>query len=562
MKNILRKIIIFFCLQLLHTVTLFAQWNSNKTINNEVATEIGRQESAVMCSDGAGGAIIAWYDSRGWTYNTLHDVFVQRINSNGVVQWATDGISLNVLTNGYGDIDIAADGNGGAVIAFISGSGSTLLILAQRVDGNGNSLWNSGNPVTVCNAVEAQFHPRVVNAGNSTFVITWQDERAGTNVDDIYAQKYDLNGLAQWAANGVLVNAALSYQEDPEIVSIGSGEVIVTWSDFRSGSNYDVYAQKLNAAGVRQWVGTDGLLSGKIISNATANQRYPKICTDANNGAIISWQDFRNGGTNATDIYAQRINTSGAVQWTPNGELLCNRTTVQEIQNIIFTNDGAVVSWIDYPTGTYDYDLYAQKVDLNGGVKWATNGVVVCNAPDIQSSIQSAADGSNGAIFTWIDRRDGIVIRNTLYAQRINSIGQPVWTLNGVVVSNNSLYSRNNPRIISDGCTTIFVWEDSRNTGSALTDFDIYATAFDCNGNVVGSSSQISWIGTISTDWTNTGNWSTGKVPTSNDDVLIPSGTSFSPVINDGILGFCKSIQFNSGASIIVATGGNLKVGL
>ncbi len=560
MKNLqgLIAAFIFFHFFPLH---LSAQWNADKAVNNPVAVFQGRQEYSFSCGDGAGGAIVAWYDNRGVNGNALYNVYMQRINANGQTQWAAGGISLAVLTSGIGDADIVEDGSGGAVVTFISGSGSSLLILAQRVDANGNILWNSGNPVTVCSAQEAQYHPRIANTGDG-FVIVWQDERAGTMADDLYAQKYNSAGVAQWAVNGVVVNAALNNQEGPEIVSIGNGEVIITWDDYRNGTNYDVYAQKLNSAGVRQWTGLDALLSGRIISTAAANQRFPKICTDGVDGAIISWQDFRNGAVNSTDIYAQRIGAAGVVKWATNGVLLSGAPDIQEISDIAFTGNGAVVAWLHYPTtGSYDsYDLWAQKVDTTGNISWAANGVTVCAAADLQNLIKTAADGNGGAFFTWIDRRNGNISNQHIYAQRINSNGLAAWTANGVAVSNSATGSRYNPSLVTSGCSAIFIWEDTRNSCCSVTDVDIYATAFDCDGNIIGSSTGITWTGAISTNWMTPGNWSSNAAPTINDNVTIPSGTLFSPVINNGVLAVCKTIHISANANVTVLTGGDLKV--
>ncbi len=54
-----------------------------------------------------------------------------------------------------------------------------------------------------------------------------------------------------------------------------------------------------------------------VISMAENNQWNPKIVSDGANGAIITWEDLRNGMK--SDIYAQRIDASGAVQWTVDG---------------------------------------------------------------------------------------------------------------------------------------------------------------------------------------------------------------------------------------------------
>ena len=69
------------------------------------------------------------------------------------------------------------------------------------------------------------------------------------------------------------------------------------------------------------------------------------------------------------------------------------------------------------------------------------------------------------------------------------------------------------------------------------------------------------WVGTISSAWTNTGNWSTGKVPIATDSVVIASGTPFPPIISSGVTGTCKSILVKSGATVTIALGGALKVG-
>ena len=75
-----------------------------------------------------------------------------------------------------------------------------------------------------------------------------------------------------------------------------------------------------------------------------------------------------------------------------------------------------------------------------------------------------------------------------------------------------------------------------------------------------GAGSQ--WLGVTSTAWMTASNWSKGLVPTTSDEVTIPAGTPFSPLIGNGIIGNCKSIKILPGAIVrLSATGGNLKVG-
>ena len=56
--------------------------------------------------------------------------------------------------------------------------------------------------------------------------------------------------LFAWpTVNGVALCTAANSQYNSTIVTDGSGEAIITWADFRSGSNTDIYAQKVNSNG-------------------------------------------------------------------------------------------------------------------------------------------------------------------------------------------------------------------------------------------------------------------------------------------------------------------------
>jgi len=77
---------------------------------------------------------------------------------------------------------------------------------------------------------------------------------------------------------------------------------------------------------------------------AAGDQRNPKLSSDGANGAIITWYDFRNGSTN-TDIYSQRIDSSGIIQWTSSGVPICAATGNQQKAAIISDGgDGAIIA--------------------------------------------------------------------------------------------------------------------------------------------------------------------------------------------------------------------------
>ena len=218
------------------------------------------------------------------------------------------------------------------------------------------------------------------------------------------------SGVVQWTANGVALCRAAWQQNSPMIVSDGAGGAIVTWYDYR-GSNYDIYAQRVNASGTVQWAA-----DGVALCTATGDQQYPMIISDGAGGAIVTWQDRRSG---IDDIYAQRVDASGAVQWTIDGVPLCASTGNQQHPTIAADGaGGAIVTW--WANGD---DIYAQRMNASGAVQWADNGVAVCAATGFREYPQIAAADAGGAYVTWMDSRNGF---NDIYAQRVDAAGHTV----------------------------------------------------------------------------------------------------------------------------------------
>jgi hypothetical protein len=133
-------------------------------------------------------------------------------------------------------------------------------------------------------------------------IVTWQDHRSGNF--DIYAQRVSAAGVPQWTADGLKLCAAAGEQDHPMIAADGVGGAVVTWYDYRSGSNFDIYAQRIGDTGAVKWA-TDGV----ALCTAASGQYYPMIASDGAGGAIVTWQDLR--GVANYDIYAQRVEHYG-----------------------------------------------------------------------------------------------------------------------------------------------------------------------------------------------------------------------------------------------------------
>jgi hypothetical protein len=414
----------------------------------------GTQDFPQICSDGAGGAIIAWADSRGANY----DIYAQRINSNGDIQWSTNGRTICTASNIQYSPQICSDDAGGAIIVWDDWRGADLDIYAQRVNSVGDTQWIS-NGEAISTASQAQYDPKICSNGTGGAIIAWEDERGGVAASDIYAQLIYSKGDVQWANNGTIISAESQHQQDLQICSDGAGGAIITWEDER-GTDFDIYAQRINSTGGVEWT-----TNGRAISIASSPQHDPQICSDGVGGAIITWTDERS--LLDLDIYAQRINSAGTVEWTTNGRAICTESSNQFNPQIISDgNGGAIITWQDERGA--DYDIYAQRVSSTGSIQWILDGIEVCTAVDNQAYPNIITDGSNGAIITWQDSRGS---SDDIYAQRVNSAGNIQWDTNGSAICTKT-HTQHEPQACIDGTGgAIITWADYR-TGS---NWDIYA---------------------------------------------------------------------------------------
>jgi predicted outer membrane repeat protein len=73
-----------------------------------------------------------------------------------------------------------------------------------------------------------------------------------------------------------------------------------------------------------------------------------------------------------------------------------------------------------------------------------------------------------------------------------------------------------------------------------------------------GGSIVTTWLGGTSSNWGTASNWSTGTVPTICNDVIVNSGTPFSPIINGTF--YCRKLIVNAGVTLNELTGSNLHI--
>lgn len=466
-----------FIIQLFISCFTFGQWNTNSAINTPVCIANKSQSNAHSVPDTKNGAIIAWDDNRNILIGSS-DIYAQRLKNNGFGKWTTNGVAI--CTNTYTQKSVAITGSGidgSSIITWEDNRDGNFDIYAQKIDSSGNVLWTTDG-IAVCNKTTKQINPKIIsdNAGGAIIVwedsvnfywdvyaqrissagtllwasagvavcsapniqinpkididnlggaiITWQDKRNNTDYD-IYAQRLSSSGTMLWAANGVVVCNSNGVQNNPRIEPDGSSGALISWIDKRVGTEYDIYAQRINSTGIAQWAS-----NGVAVSTATNNQTAQDMKYLGSNGVLITWKDDRSG---TFAIYAQQLDLSGIPQLTANGVLMSSPTSIKSINpNVIGDGfGGSIIAWQD--STNLGFDIYSQKLNSTGSVQWTIGGVAISTALDDQINVTQVTDGNGGAIYVWEDKRN--TTDYELYAHHIYNSGNT----NSINEPNNSL---------------------------------------------------------------------------------------------------------------------------
>ena len=452
--------------------SLHADWAENGI---PLCTASGAQDSPAITSNGSDGAIIAWRDFRPIVNS---DIYAQGINGTGVIEWYDIGMPACTASNSQSNPLIVADSSGGAIIAWQdSRTGATLDIYVQKLDSSGYIQWTA-NGVLMGSAASGLIIGQMISDGAGGAIVTWNDRRNFYN--DIFAQRIASNGSVQWTANGVNVCAAAMHQENPTLSSDGASGAIIAWQDDRDGTG-DIYAQRIDASGSAQWT-ADGI---KICNNGQP-QIFPQAVEDGSGGAIIAWVDRRN--TMDYDIFAQRVDANGNLLWGTSGSSVSARMFDQKDCRLIHMGSGvAIVTWLDGRSGSSS-DVYAQKLDASGAAQWTAHGVVVCSATGDQINARIISNGLGGAFVAWEDERAG-TSNIDIYAQNINEDGTPAWLADGKAICG-ATGNQKTPVLTPDGSNgAVIAWSDARGGTDKVYSYRVNANGDDPTATLLSNYS-------------------------------------------------------------------------
>ena len=378
--------------------------------------------------------LIVWLDYRDTfvcaTFCTRVTPDATVLDTSGVCVWPT-----GVIRNPQGP-SVSYDGGNFSLAWLVDNYRTSYDVYGARVTPEAQVL--DSTPLVLATVVGDQGTPATC-FGAGGFLVAWADHRSDTTCDIIAGRVSDQGEPLD--SGGIVVSATRYSQTAPAVASDGA-DYLVTWSDWRGGSEYDIYGARVTAAGVV----LDS--SGIAISTAPRYQEPSALASDGSEYLVV-WQDFRVG---SWDVYGARVTPAGVVE-DSSGIPISTARRYQENPAISFGSADYFVVWQDLRAD--NFDIYGARVSPDGTVR-DTAGIPISTALHGQEHPAVAFDGTNFLV-AWQDRRSDTSWR--IYCSRVTPQGA-VLDSEGIalpVLRGDQKY----PAVTFDGTDFIVVWSDS-----------------------------------------------------------------------------------------------------
>jgi hypothetical protein len=429
MKNnrLILLLIFFFLVQ-----SSNAQWKENGIPICDTTAKNPTWMLPRIANDGEGGVFICWTDLR----NINYDIFAQRVNKDGQIQWQKNGIPICDDPYNQHYSRIISDGRGGAFVVWEDNREYNIFIYAQWIDRNGREKWQK-NGIKV--ADRAGLFASISNDSNDGILVAWNSQ-GSFGLNCVVVQKVNFLGQRVWGDSGILCTdrQGAIYPNDVAVLSDGKRGAYVGWSqgEYFKGK---VYIQRIDSSGNILWQ-----KNGIEVGDSTYNIDIG-LSSDRNGGAILSWANL-----NTVMKYIQRISSEGNFLWAPKGIALGGAAGGGSRRH---TPDGKGGAFIGH-------SKWIQHIDSSGSLLWGENGAQYVTSLETYYESAQAAEKSGGVWNFWTSR-DSLTYED-IFGQYIDSNGLPRWGPNGIVICN-ATWKQCTPDAVGDNAGNAFVvWMDIR----------------------------------------------------------------------------------------------------
>ena len=355
----MKKRFVIYILILLSN-SAFAQWEYE---GHTIGYRYGDSDGLAVANVGNGATVVVWNSA----YGNDYDLFAQYVDSAGYARWGDGGMILfDDDSTHQGHPAVLADCEGGVFVVWVDWRhwpDEGRAIYGQRIDSLGNQLWgNRGRRLTT--GTRTHKHPDLYDDGYGGFVTVYESEAPD---EDIGAQRVDGNGNLLWDSTGITVVWAMNDQNLPRTCKASDSAFITCWLDMRENdiNGIDIYMQKFDLEGNIYWGGVNAIPAVRWEFNQGSLFDGHDIVADGYGGAVIVWVDGRHWAYNDV-LYADRFSPAGQSLWQPNGKKLADEHIYDAVEcQVLRAGDNFIFNWVGVGTG-----FQVSYLDVDGNFIW------------------------------------------------------------------------------------------------------------------------------------------------------------------------------------------------
>jgi len=388
------------------------------------------------------------------------------------VQWQDDGVPVrqgeNIVWN---QTSVACDDET-FVSVWTDTRNGVRGIYAQKVDENGNSLWEETG-LEVYNPETIQSNPIAISSTNNSVIVCWQDYDAiEVYSSQIRVQKINANGDLLWGEEGILLEESGPYSYDVQIIKHNDGGLYIFWKETYQS---DIKGIRLLA---------DGSIAAGWEQGISLPAYFFDVHSDGLNGIIVASSLY-------DDIYLQRIDENGNKLWGYYGTLLFNgEDYIREIKVCLTITDEYYISWRSEAQSGWE-KIRMQKADFTGNSIW--EAPIIISEEGYIKRIMTICPSDSQPILVWL-------ISNTIFSQKLDLDGNKLWGDEGIIVyESNYDLNKNSVNLKDDpvgGC--IISWRDYDNS---YNENRIIVQKIDENGDLLFEDGLIIFHSNESNDY-------------------------------------------------------------
>jgi hypothetical protein len=332
-------------------------------------------DEPALAPDAAGGAFLAWRDSRG-------EIVVEHVDASGLATWPGAGLRRGRSPTSP---QLAADGAGGALLAWLDADGPSALRI-ERLSAAGATLWEARVEATAGASAGPAF--RITTDGAGGAFLAWE-EQGVAGCCSIVAQHLDSQGAATWGeAGGGLALADAAARGSLAVAEQDPGGLSVA---FATGAGGPIVVHRL---------ASDGQARGApvVVARAAVTNGALAMAAGPGGGMVLAWATRDPAG-----VRAQQIDVAGRLAWTDDGAAVTDTAIAPaDVRLGVDAQGRATVAWQDARDASADCPgnclSRLQRIRADGAREWGADGRLPSLPPAFGPRI--AATGA-GLVAAW-----------------------------------------------------------------------------------------------------------------------------------------------------------------